>query len=1292
MGVGGGRRGGEVGEKKGKVLKIGTWNKGGATQDLWKKINEIEIILKEQNFDCLGITEANLKTNAVMEKVSIEGYTSICDSGIKHQVKQNSRVVAFVKEELSYEVVNRYMGEDMMPEIWIRLGHKGTKRTLVGFIYREHKPWRLGDASIGSQEQRWKLWIEARRPIWQGTQETYMMGDINIDWSKKEDKKYRNVKMLKKLEVELSDLGWAQLVKSNTHYTNANGVISESLIDHVWTNSPLKVKMCGQEKKRASDHQLVWIERSTKNLVEKVKKTEKRTMRTFRIEDLELLCQQEDWSYRGSTLPSEKVLDDRVRVLERKITNILEKVAPMEIKKVANKGKPRWITKELEILMKERKLTDRKARSTKNFEDELESRRVRNIAAKEIKHAKTEYLKVKLKNLSSNSTKAWDAVNTYLGWRKPMSPTQLIQDGNVLTQGPELAEAMLKQYEKKDREVQDALGEANGDYLAASRRLTSGNRGVFTWKKITKKEVEEKIADVDNKESFGDDGISYAFLKRMSRWISQEMMEIMNLSLEIRTYPASWRIARLKPLFKGEGCERTDPKSFRPVALLSAISRVMEGILAKQLDQYQENHGLVHQGVHGFRKGRGTNTAMLEVWEYVLRRTEKGEMVALNFLDVSDGFGSLVHINLLRKMEVQYGMDQDSLEWLASYVGDWEQYVVVEAARSRARKTTRGTPQGGGLSPILWRSATNDVPEAGLVQNLGPGHQLLHQELEEDQTTHTAEEGQAQKDVVSERIDKKNFEDLTTEERLDQKFRGDGTWKLEVWKRERTGLGAGERDSFKQKVMEDPEDVITTIYADDTQSRAASKDLKDLERRNSQGITKVCNELKALRLKVNEGKTVYMVLSTPGIRRRDGLVKSEIKVCGKNVKNVNKGKALGLVVSDDLSWRDNAEKVAKSCTTKLSGLWRCTEVLGQEERKTKVECIILSRLYYCLETTSTGIKNNMERLQGVQSSAARWVLQIKRKDWSLRGGLKRLGWLSVVQQAAYCSVKLAIQVLQQGSPERLFEAITEERDGQRVRKVLTEDALQRLKLSSMKSWSVRAVRWMDMMSQDMLTMDTTTKLAKKQLKQFIKHRVGVRGDKVFWGKPLKDGRQGTEQELGGGQGGDGGRGQEGREPQERELENNPPAGGGQGEETPPGRRPENRALGGGHEDKTPNIRSLGNRRQLQKGVGEKIASGGGEEQRSLPKTLLGLSAGTESGRAGPLTKPGKEWGKYLRMKEVETDKDRTVGAAAFNNILFHVHPDELRLWLQGDGQGDRLYLRKGLWQQPQCLQHRTGVG
>ena len=154
------------------------------------------------------------------------------------------------------------------------------------------------------------------------------------------------------------------------------------------------------------------------------------------------------------------------------------------------------------------------------MEDEIDSRRVRNQAAKEIKNAKTNYLKTKLKNLTKNSSTAWDAVNDYLGWKKPTAPTHLVQDGTVVTKGPELTEAMMKQYEKKEKEVQQALGEAQSDYLEAGRRLTAGNKAVFTWKKVTQKDVEEKILEIENKESFGEDGISYGFLKKMSCWES----------------------------------------------------------------------------------------------------------------------------------------------------------------------------------------------------------------------------------------------------------------------------------------------------------------------------------------------------------------------------------------------------------------------------------------------------------------------------------------------------------------------------------------------------------------------------------------------------------------------------------------------------------------------------------------------------------------------------------------------------------------------------------------------------
>ena len=211
-------------------------------------------------------------------------------------------------------------------------------------------------------------------------------------------------------------------------------------------------------------------------------------------------------------------------------------------------------------------------------------------------------------------------------------------------------------------------------------------------------------------------------------------------------------------------------------------------------------------------------------------------------------------------------------------------------------------------------------------------------------------------------------------------MRREGLWNLQHWRRRRTGDGI--HDKLIQKMREEDEDVITSIYADDSQSRTSAKTKRELEIRNSRGLTVICKELKALRLKVNEDKTTYMVLGTQGRRTREDLT-SEIEVCGEKVKSSVSGKYLGLLVSNDLSWRHQVDKVVKSCNEKQNGLWKCTSILTKEQRKRKAEGIILSRLNYCIELVSQGRKEDLERLQSTQSKAARWVLQTRKRDWAV---------------------------------------------------------------------------------------------------------------------------------------------------------------------------------------------------------------------------------------------------------------------------------------------------------------------
>ena len=68
-------------------IKIGCQNKGGALQPLCEKVNEIEYLLKSNNFGVLGITEANFVEHDDEGDIVIEGYNVFWDNNLWDSVK-----------------------------------------------------------------------------------------------------------------------------------------------------------------------------------------------------------------------------------------------------------------------------------------------------------------------------------------------------------------------------------------------------------------------------------------------------------------------------------------------------------------------------------------------------------------------------------------------------------------------------------------------------------------------------------------------------------------------------------------------------------------------------------------------------------------------------------------------------------------------------------------------------------------------------------------------------------------------------------------------------------------------------------------------------------------------------------------------------------------------------------------------------------------------------------------------------------------------------------------------------
>ena len=118
----------------GKSLTIAHWNLG---PKYWqRKVTEAEAVTIEYSPDILIISEANLMNDISNIERNIPGYKLYLPKTI--EVQEISRLIIFVKENITVEIKNEFM-DNQIAAIWMKIGARGRKPLLLGGIYREHK-------------------------------------------------------------------------------------------------------------------------------------------------------------------------------------------------------------------------------------------------------------------------------------------------------------------------------------------------------------------------------------------------------------------------------------------------------------------------------------------------------------------------------------------------------------------------------------------------------------------------------------------------------------------------------------------------------------------------------------------------------------------------------------------------------------------------------------------------------------------------------------------------------------------------------------------------------------------------------------------------------------------------------------------------------------------------------------------------------------------------------------------------------------------------------------------------
>ena len=172
-------------------------------------------------------------------------------------------------------------------------------------------------------------------------------------------------------------------------------------------------------------------------------------------------------------------------------------------------------------------------------------------------------------------------------------------------------------------------------------------------------------------------------------------------------------MAEVIPIYKsGPKCLCSN---YRPISILSPLSKIFEKCIYDQLYHYFDSHKLFSPDQYGFKKNSSTSDAVLDIYNCLLENLDNKLTTCSVFLDLAKAFDTINHTILLRKLE-KYGVRGLPLSLIKNYLTNRKQYTLVSGTKSHSKKVLCGVPQGSTLGPLLFIIYINDLPQATKFQ------------------------------------------------------------------------------------------------------------------------------------------------------------------------------------------------------------------------------------------------------------------------------------------------------------------------------------------------------------------------------------------------------------------------------------------------------------------------------------------------------------------------------------------------------------------------------------------------
>ena len=354
-----------------------------------------------------------------------------------------------------------------------------------------------------------------------------------------------------------------------------------------------------------------------------------------------------------------------------------------------------WLNKEIVQLITKRNLLFRRAHKSGNRDDQEKFKQLRNRVVSKLRSAKTKFFT----NLHPHNTKDfWKLVKSV----KPRSSTfPTLKLGDIVATS-DLEKASL---------LNDVFINLSTPVLDVSDLPTTDPNECPESLFCTEDEVYEMLSTLDTTKSSGQSEISARMLKETALSMTPAVTQLFNISISLGELPDEWKIARVSPIPKSSN--RSDPSNYRPISLLSVLSKLLERHIRNTLLDHLTLYSPISAQQWGFSRGKSATGALLAATDQWHQWLDSGTDICAVFFDYRKAFDSVPHKPLLEKLKAT-NINPYLLRWITAYLTSRVQYVCVNGASSNSLPVSSGVPQGSVIGPLLFIFYVNDISSISL--------------------------------------------------------------------------------------------------------------------------------------------------------------------------------------------------------------------------------------------------------------------------------------------------------------------------------------------------------------------------------------------------------------------------------------------------------------------------------------------------------------------------------------------------------------------------------------------------